>query len=133
MLLSDYKEDLSKQESGSYCYLGDGHFLVKRFGTSQSTKELEEIKRELYGFSVKETDTNKVIATWLCEYGVTGWEGVLDEDENELKYSKQNARRIFLNPSYFNGLNSLLINHANMYTNYLYDEMTEDVDNVKKK
>lgn len=132
MYLPDYMEDMDKQESGSHCYVGEGYFLVKRFGTVEANKQIEDIKRELYGFAPKDIDSNKVFAYWLSEYGVTDWDGILDEKESELKYSKANARKVFMNPSCFLSLNTLLINHASNYSNYLYDELCEDVEAVKK-
>ncbi len=132
MRLLDYKEDLVKHESGSPYYLGDGCFYVKRFGTVDSSKQIEEIKLELYGFSPKEIDNNLVLAHWLCEYGVTGWDDILNEDDEQLPYSKSNARRVFLNPAFFLGINSLLIDHACSYKNYLYDEVEEDIEAIKK-
>lgn len=132
MRLLDYKEDLEKNESGSPFYLGDGCFYIKRFGTDDSSKQIDEIRLELYGFAPKKINENEVIAHWICEYGVTGWSGILDEDENELSYSKRNARKIFLNPSYYNGLNSLILSHAVNYKNYLYDEVTKDIESIKK-
>jgi hypothetical protein len=132
MRLSDYKEDTTKQEGGSHCYIGEGFFLVRRFGTAETNKQVEDIKRELYGFAPKDIDTNLVLAHWLCEHGVAGWDGILDEEENALEYSQQNARRVLMNPECYLSLNTLLINHANSYSNYLYDEMIEDVETVKK-
>lgn len=132
MRLSDYKEDQAKQEGGSPFYLGDGCFYVRRFGTAKTNKQIEDIKRNEYGFAPKNIDGSLVLAIWLCEYGVTGWDGVLDEEDNELKYSKSNARKIFMNPSYFGSLNPLLINHASDYASYLHDEIEADIEEIKK-
>lgn len=132
MQLSSYQEDTSKQESGSHCYIGEGYFLVRRFGTDESNKQLESIKRGLYGFAPKEIDSSLVLASWLCDYGITGWGGILDEEENELEFSVMNLRRVILNPSCYLSLNTLLINHASNYTSYLFDEVVEDVENIKK-
>lgn len=106
-------------------------------------------------------DENKLIAEWLVEYGCVGWDGVLSEtaseDEEyqwyeffhkfrhyfgkkelekpavkELKYSKENARSVFLNPEYFLSLNSLLMQGAMNFENYLYDDASEDLDAIKK-
>lgn len=132
MRLSDFKEDPAKQESGSPYYVGDGCFYVKRINTTEYTKQIEDIKKELYGFAPKGMNSNLILAYWLAEYGITGWEGVLDEEDNELRYSKVNARKVFLNPAYFLGLNSLLIQHASNYANYLHDELAEDLEEIKK-
>ena len=131
MNISTFEESAEKQESGSPCYIEDGHFNVKRFNTTQSTIEIEAIKKREYGFAPKDIDNNKVFALWLCEYGVTGWDGIGD-DEKDLEYSKSTARQIFLNPAYFLSLNLLLLQHASDYSNYLNDEAEEDVEAVKK-
>ena len=133
MRLSAFNEDLEKQEKGSPFYMGDdGCFYVKRVGTNQYNKEIEKIKRELYGFAFKEIDVGLVLGTWLAEYGVTGWVNILNENDDKLDYSITNARKVFLNPSFFNSLNSQLIAHGSDYANYLFDEVTEDIDQIKK-
>lgn len=131
MNISNYEEDLMKCESGSPCHIDDGSFDVKRFNTPSSNIEIEDIKKREYGFAPKDINHNKVIAIWLCEYGVTGWDGVFD-DEKELPYSKQTARQIFLNPAYYLSLNLLLLQHASDYNNYLHDAIEEDVIAIKK-
>lgn len=131
MNLTDFKEDLEKREAGSPCYIGDGCFYIKRTQTAQYFKEIEDIKRRLYGFSEK-IDHNELLAHWLVEHGVTDWSGIFDEDDAELEYSKQAARKVFLNPAYFLGLNAILINHGNDYSNYLFDAVNEDIEAVKK-
>lgn len=133
MKLSAYSEDLEKQEKGSPYYLGeDGCFFVKRAGTTQYNKEIEEIKRELYGFAPKDVNAGLIIGTWLAEKGITDWENILDENDKPLEFSRVNARKVFLNPSFFNSLNLALIQHANDYTNYLHDEIEEAIENIKK-
>jgi hypothetical protein len=131
MNISNYEEDKGKQEKGSPCHIEEGYFDVKRFNTPASNIEIELIKKKEYGFAPKDIDHNKVIAIWLCEYGVTGWGGVFD-DEKELDYSPQAARQIFLNPAYFLSLNLLLLQHASDYNNYLHDAIEEDITAIKK-
>lgn len=133
MNLSEFKEDLEKQESGSPYYLGDdGVIYVKRVGTNQYNIEIEEIKRNIYGFIQKDLNIGLVLGTWLAEHGVTDWENILDEDDNSLDFSRSNARNVFLNPSFFNSLNAQLIAHGSSYANYLFDEIIEDVEQIKK-
>tara|TARA_R110000803_G_scaffold95395_2_gene163358 strand:+ start:4013 stop:4411 length:399 start_codon:yes stop_codon:yes gene_type:complete len=131
MNISNYEEDLEKREKGSPLHIEDGSFDVKRFNTPESNIEIETIKKREYGFAPKDMDHNKIIAIWLSEHGVTGWDGVFD-DEKELKYSKQTARQIFLNPAYYLSLNALLLQHACDYSNYLHDEIEEDIAAIKK-
>ena len=131
MKLQDYAEDVSKHESGSPFYLEDGCFYVKRVGTIEFYKQIESIKAELYGFAPKDVDHNLVTAHWLAQFGVTGWDGVLDGDD-EIKFSVKNALSIFLNPAYYMSLNPILINHGKDYNNYLSDEVSEDIEAAKK-
>lgn len=131
MHLSSYEEDKSKQEKGSACYIEDGFFEVKRFNTPESNIQIDEIKSREYGFAPKKIDHNKIIAIWLCEHGVTGWDGIFD-DEKEIEYSASASRQIFLNPAYFLSLNLVLLQHASDYNNYLHDEVEEDIKAIKK-
>ena len=132
MRLDLYKESDSKQESGSPCYLGDGSFDVKRIHTPEYNKQIEDIRKKEYGLAPKEINTNLILATWLAEYGVTGWDGILGDNDDPVKFTRQNARKVFLNPAYFLSLNAILIQHASDYNNYLYDEAIEDVEVIKK-
>lgn len=133
MNLSEFEEDTKKQKEGSPYYMGDdGAIYVKRVGTDEYNKEIEDIKREIYGFIQKDIDVGLVIGTWLAEYGVTGWENILDADDNPVKFSRSVARSTFLNPSFFNSLNAQLIAHGSSYANYLFDEVIEDVEQIKK-
>ena len=128
---ANYQEDKNKQEKGSPCYVGDDSFiLVRRFGTVQTTKELEQLKRRLFGFADKH-DEQLLLGHWLAEQGVTGWEGI-GSDGEEVEYSTRNALDIFTNPQYMLSLNQDLLRHATNYANYLHDEMCEDVENIKK-
>lgn len=133
MPLNDYKEDTKKQEKGSPCYIdvSGAYVNVQRAHTPIYNKQIEAIKLELYGFDHGDIDHNEVIANWLAEYGVTGWGGLLHEGE-ELKFNKRNARLVFKNEAYYLSLNQKLANHAINYSNYLYDLIEEDIENIKK-
>jgi len=131
MKLDDYAEDLDKHSGGSPFYLGEACFYVQRAGTKEFNKQIEEIKKDLYGFAPKEIDADKITAFWLAEYGVTGWEGVENED-SVLEFSRDNARAVFLNPAYHRSLNAYLLNHAADYSKYLFDEVSEDIEAAKK-
>lgn len=132
MNLSTYAEDSAKQESGSPCHLDDSSINVKRVGTASFNGEIETIKRNLYGFAPNEVDHNLVMAHWLAEYGVTGWDGIFGDEGKELIFNKQNALSVFLNPAYHMSLNTILINHGSDYNNYLFDEIERDIEQTKK-
>lgn len=135
MNINEYREDLNKHEKGSPFYFSDdeksSYIDVRRVGTPQYKKEIEEIKKSIYTFNELDMDTDLILANWLVEYGVTGWGGVFDGD-TELKYSKQTSRKIFLNPEYFRTVNALLIQHGTDYQNYLHDAANDDVEAIKK-
>lgn len=135
MILSQFQEDLEKQEKGSPCYINrdsEAYFNIKRSGTPAFNKEVQEIKSRLYDFAARDIDMNLIMAHWLAESGVTGWDGVLDEDGEVLEFSRFNARKVFLNPAFFSSLNLLLLHHAADYNNYLHDELEKDVEAIKK-
>ncbi len=132
MCLSLYAEDKEKQEGGSPCYLGDATFLVQRVGTAEYNKQIQKITRQEYGLAPKDIDNGLILATWLCEHGVTNWEGVYNVDDTPLAYSKKHARMVFLNPAFHLSLNALLINHGADYANYLHDALEEDIEAAKK-
>ena len=131
MDLNDYKEDQEKKESGSPCYYGEAYFNVKRSNTPEYQLQIEELRNNLYGFAPKDIDANLIVGHWLAEFGVTGWDGVFIGDV-KLDFSRQNARKVFLNPDYFLSLNLLLMQHAGDYSKYLYDEVNKDIKQVKK-
>ncbi len=131
MNLELFAEDPKKQEGGSPFYIDDGFISVKRIHTAEYNKQRESIKNREYGFSSREVDENLITAMWLAEFGVTGWGGVNDGDK-ELDFNRSNAGAVFLNPNYRLSLNALLINHAANYANYLFDEASEDIEQVKK-
>lgn len=136
MNLSNFKEDQLKQESGSPFYIGEDneYICVRRLGTAESSKQIEDIKKALYGFAPKDIDHNAVMGHWLAEHGVTGWDGVQHGETGEdLDFNKQNAIGVFTNPAYFQSLNALLLTHASNYANYLHDETNEDIEQVKKQ
>lgn len=133
MNLKDYEENIVKQEKGSPCYIDDGgsYFDVKRMHTPLYYKQIEDIKVRLYGFAPQEIDNGLILAHWLSDHGVTGWGGVFDGDD-ELTYTEDRARKVFLNPSYFLSLNALLVLHGGNYNNYLSDEVEKDIEQAKK-
>ncbi len=131
MDLNNFAECPDKQEGGSPLYLDDGSIFVKRIHTAEYNKQRESIRNNIYGFSPNEIDENLITAHWLAEHGVTNWDGIFDGNK-ELEFTRKNARAVFLNPNYKLSLNALLINHAANYANYLFDEVKEDIEQVKK-
>ena len=74
-----------------------------------------------------------VFGVWLTEIGVTEWENILDENDVNLEFSRDNCRKVFSNPEFFGSLNTQLFIHGSNYSNYLFDEVTEDIKQIKKK
>jgi hypothetical protein len=140
MFLSSFSEDLKKHGGGAPIYVdsSDGQitFYVRRIGTNESNKALKDLRRSLFGpfHSAADDDISQLYANWLADYGVTGWDDLVDSDTGEpVLYSKQAARDLFLDESYFQSLNSILINSAASFENFLHDEKEEAIDNVKKQ
>jgi hypothetical protein len=133
MLLSSLKEDTDKQEGGAPIYVGDATFFVRRIGTPSAKKTMKQIREKLFGPLHKwtEGDEDFLLAHWLVEHGVTNWEGV-NSDDGELKYSKKAARLVFLDPEYYLSLNAILIRDANNFEHYLYDSVSDDIEELKK-
>lgn len=134
MNLSDYRESLSLHEKGAPIAVGSATFYVRRLGTSKANKKIKELKLALWGpFSAHdEQDANELFAHLLTEWLVTGWEGVSGEDNEPLAYSQASARKVFLNPEYWLSLNTILINAANYYENFLHEQAEEDTEALKK-
>lgn len=163
MKLSAFREDPKKQKGGAPIFIGDGVFYVRRWGTPESQDFLKQLRKNLFGPLHKDQtgDENLLVAEWLIEYGVTGWDGVLqesaDDDQqykwyeffhqwrsvfgkrkiekpevSELPYSKAAARNIFGNPEYYISLNNLILSGAMNFENYLYDDAAEDLEAIKK-
>lgn len=132
-MLELYREDPDKQESGSPIYVDDSTFWVKRWGTRSSFEEQRQLKNKLFGPLHKFTpyDDWVLIAHWLAEYGVTNWELVTDGGK-ELKFTRKNAREIFLDESFYRSLNEKLFTFANNYENYLFEAAQEELEDVKK-
>lgn len=134
MKLSEFKESLSLQTNGAPIAVGNSTFYVRRLGTAESQKALKEIRERLFGpfHKMQESDNHRIYGHWLTEYGVSGWQGLEDQD-GALEYSKDAARNIFTNPEYFLSLNDVLISAALRFENYLHDESDKDAEKLEKK
>lgn len=134
MNLNEYRESLTLHDKGAPISVGDAIFYIRRIGTPAAQRFIKELKLSLYGpFATHaEQDHNELLAHWLTEYGCTGWEGVQDESGSQLAYSKDTARKVFLNKEYWLSLNAILTNAASMYENYLHEQAEEDAEQLKK-
>lgn len=134
MNLNEYRESLKLQETGAPVYVGDAVFYVKRIGTPAAQAFIKELKLSLFGPFQRheECDANELLAHWLVEYGVTGWKGVQAESGEDLPYSQQAARKVFLNREYWLSLNAILTNAASTFEHFLHDQAEEDTEALKK-
>lgn len=134
MTLALYREDSHKQRDGAPVYIGRAVFYVRRWGTPESLKARRDLMRALYGPLHRGTEANdaEILAHWLAEYGVTGWDDLQDENGEEVAYSEEAARAIFLDESYWLSLNDLLLRAALNFENYLYDEQEASTEEIKK-
>ena len=133
MDLALFREDTEKQKGGAPVYIGDATFYLRRWGTPESQRVLKDLRRSLFGphHKSQESDESLLLAHWLADYGCVSWEGV-ESDGGDLKYSAKAARGVFLNEEYFLSLNVELFLNAQKFENYLYDEATEEVEELKK-
>ena len=135
MSLSLFHEDLEKQEQGSPCHINQMTFYVKRIGTKKVQSEFADIRERLYGLFPKPSDINEseILANWLAHGGVTNWENVSDDENGEiLPFTPSFARQLFLNKAYWLSLNQILIGHATNFENYLNDDASESLEELKK-
>lgn len=135
MRFSTFKENVQKQRNGAAIPIGLAVFYCKRWGTKESDQFLADLRRELHGpfISNSEEYFPELLAYWLAEYAIVGWKGVFEEDEDkELLYSKEKARSIFLDESYFLELNMRLFREAQNYEHYLDEIAKEDSEELKK-
>ena len=133
--LSVFAEDKNLKKDGVPIYplsFSDAFFIVPRIGGFEYQKQIQEIKRNIYGIYAEnsEIDFNKIAAAWLGEY-VQGWEGVESNGE-ELEFNRSNCRAIFNNESYRESLVTILIDKASKYENYLTQEGREAIEELKK-
>ena len=137
MPLGVYRESLELQEKGAPCVTEGGTFFVRRSGTEEYWKARREIAARLFGIYLQPKPENEtaILANMLAEYMVTGWEGVYSDDGegDQLEYSKEAARAIFLNKEYFLSLNKILEEFSWNFAGYLRLQAEEDLDVLKKK
>lgn len=133
MHLNTYREDLKKQKDGAPIYIGDSVFYVRRWGTPESLKVRRQLERELFSpFHKKiESDDSLLLAHWLAEYAVTNWENVYD-DSGILEWSIDTARKVFLNPEFYLSLNQELFSFSMKYEHFLFDEVEDESEAIKK-
>jgi len=135
MRFSAFKEDLQKQKNGAAIPIGVAVFYCKRWGTKESEEFLAKLRREIYGPFIANSDEYfpELLAWWLAEYAITGWEGIFQEGGDALlKYNKDTARQIFLDPSYWLQLNAELFRESQNYERYLEEMAKEDLEELKK-
>lgn len=140
MLISDFAEDQDRWRNGAPIYVktqdhGVITFYVRRYGTPESEKALKEIKQALFGpfHREQEHDAALVSAHWLAEYGVSSWENLIDHSScKTIQYTKQAARELFLDKSYYYSLNQMLISDAINFEVYLFEQVDEVAENIKK-
>lgn len=135
--ISCFKECSEKLKNGAPIYPmpdnSDLFFNVLRIGTFEQQKQMEEVKKAVYGFNPpRHVDNNLLWAHWLGNYGVTGWGYLEDENGKQLKFSRETCRKIFLDESHRNFLVPTLINGASDAYAYLSDEAIEAIEELKK-
>lgn len=135
--ISCFKEDSEKLKHGAPIYPlpdnADLFFNVLRIGTFEQQKQMKEITTFIYGANPpRHVDNNLLWANWLGHYGVTGWGYLEDDKGNELKFTRETCRKIFLDEEHRSFLVPTLINGASDAYAYLTDEALEAIENLKK-
>lgn len=136
MSLAYFRESLTKQSEGAPVHLAGITFYLRRWGTPESQEFLKTLNKKLFGpfHKAQVSDQDIIYSEWLAGYGVVGWDGCLDAETYEpLEYSLEAARGIFTNQEYYLSLNRELINAATNFESYLFEEATEDLEELKKK
>lgn len=52
------------------------------------------------GMAIPAEKTDEITATLMAEYLVTGWQGVTDDDDKPIPFSRDNAFKLFRDPAY---------------------------------
>lgn len=133
-----FREDAYKIKNGAPIYPmpdnSDLFFNVLRIGTAEQQKQMSQITQEVYGFNPpRHIDNNLLWAHWLGNYGVTGWGYLEDDKGDELKFSRETCRGIFLDIEHRTFLVPALINGASDAYAYLHDEAIEAMEDLKKR
>ncbi len=135
-MLKDFKECCNAHEQGVNIYPndGDGYFKLRRLGTPQTAREIEQIRLSKHGLFSGDDETThmEIMAEWLSEFGVTGWGGINDpETDNEIPFSRSACRQVFSNPAYV-GLVGILITEATTIGHFLEANIREMEKELKK-
>lgn len=98
---SQYRTDTSSETKGIELDYGDaGIFLMARAGGSNKAftrlfeKKMRPHRRALNSGNLPESAARKVGIDVMVETTLLGWSGVTGPDGKELKYSKENARKL---------------------------------------
>lgn len=134
MQIGAFRESLEIQEKGAPFRKGSATIFVRRWGTRESETYLSDLRRELLGpFQRDAAYFPEILAHWLAGYGVTGWEGVYDDDGKELLlFSASTSRQTFLDEGVRLSLNYEIFEFCQNYENYLEDVAREDEKEIKK-
>lgn len=129
-----FLQDVQLMDDGVWIDIASGSFKIRRWGTKQSDKIFHRLRMVEFGEKLPRfsSETEMLYGIWLAEYGVIDWKNVCDKQNNEIEYSIQQARAIFTNPGYQSSLVTILFNEAQNYTNFLYQQADEDVEQLKE-
>lgn len=135
MSLGQFREDTELWESGAPIEAGTATFYVRRSGTQEYYEKRRDIANRLFGLYIQPKSEQEIIINshLLAEYLVVNWIDAFDEDGNEVEYSPENARAIFLAEEYRLSLNTILINASWDFNYFLKLKSEEDLDELKKK
>ena len=128
--IPQYRESEKLKQEGTWVHAAsaDGwSFKIRRIGTTEWLKARKDATRHLYGlFPQTDIDEDKITAHILADEWITDWQSP------EFDFTRENARKLFLNPEYWNSLNNELVIRAVNFEHYL-KELADDDDKALKK
>ncbi len=137
--MKDYKESIEARVKGVRYYIASGAcFFIRRGGMAPWQQALKDATDEVLGSSysfdyVDKHADEKIACKAVANYLVAGWEGLKDDQGNDLPYSLATARNIFeaADLPYY-ALAVELMHAAHEHTRYLQTLVDEDADYIKK-
>jgi len=138
-MLDSFIEDKGLQNNGSWVYVEEMGFKLRRTGTPEANRELEKIKHLLFGvdyseIALTEEQRSEANVYFLVNWVITDWCDVkMSEGDEEIEYSKPNAYTyLYKEKGCWNSLCAYLLLRSADYTNFLSKLLEKDKEEIKK-
>lgn len=95
-IYKQFETDKNAEINGVKTYFGDCIFYIARAGGANKNYTAKMMKKALdtKNSKVSEINIKDFVLDVYAETILVGWENVLDENDKELPYSKENAKKI---------------------------------------